>query len=57
MKTPPQRRTEVRRIALLFSAASSALVWGLVELLALQRQRYQQWRQRHHTPAHHGLSD
>ena len=53
MKTPQlQRRTEVHRIALLCGTLGCALAWGLVELLALQRQRYHQWRQRHETPAH-----
>ncbi|WP_198928099.1 hypothetical protein [Acidovorax sp. Root275] len=53
MKTQQlQRRTEVHRIALLCGTLGCALAWGLVELLALQRLRYQQWRQRHQTPAH-----
>lgn len=53
MKTQQlQRRTEVHRIALLCGTLGCALAWGLVELLALQRQRYHQWRQRHETPAH-----
>ncbi len=53
MKTPPQRRTEVHRIALLCGTLGCALVWGVVELLALQRQRFHQWRLRQQTPAHH----
>ncbi|MBV7428228.1 hypothetical protein KW843_15850 [Acidovorax sp. sif1233] len=53
MKTQqPRRRTEVRRLAVLCGTLGCALAWGLVELLALQRQRYHQWRQRHQTPAH-----
>ena len=30
-----------------------ALAWGVVEFLALQRARWQLWRERLHTPAHH----
>ena len=53
MKTRRSRRkTEPWRRAVLWCTLGGALVWGLVELLALQRQRYHQWRQRHETPAH-----
>ncbi len=40
----PHRKTELYRLAMLCSTLGCALVWGLVELLALQRQRYQQRR-------------
>jgi len=30
-----------------------ALAWGVVEFLALQRARWQLWRERLHTPTHH----
>ena len=45
MKTQPQRRTEVHRIALLCGTLGCALVWGLVELLAPPRPRDNQSRQ------------
>ena len=53
MKTRRSRRkTETWRRAVLWCTLGGALVWGLVELLALQRSRYQQvWRDRHHAPA------
>ena len=35
----PLRRTDLRRMALAFTTLACALAWGLVELLALQRQR------------------
>ena len=54
MKTQQlQRRTEVHRIALLCGTLGCALAWGLVELLALQRSRFQQWRQRQQAAIHH----
>lgn len=45
------RKTEARRLAVLCGTLGCALAWGLVELLALQRSRYQLWRARHHAPA------
>ena len=45
MKTlRPLRRSELYRLALLGRSLAGALAWGLIELLALQRQRYQQRR-------------
>lgn len=40
----------MRRAALLCGALVAALASGLVELLALQRQRYHAWRLRQHAP-------
>lgn len=53
MKTRRSRRkTEPWHQAVLWAALGGAFAWGLVELLALQRSRYQKiWRARHHTPA------
>ncbi len=45
MTTPrPHRRNDLQRLALLGRSVAGALVWGLIELLALQRQRYHQRR-------------
>lgn len=49
----PLRRTETYRRALWLGTLACAAAWGLVELVALQRSRYQLWRERHHHPAHH----
>lgn len=43
------RKTEAYRLAVLCGTLGCAFAWGLVELLALQRSRYQLWRDRHHT--------
>lgn len=50
---PPPRRTELHRIALVCGTLGCALAWGLVELLALQRQRLHRWRLRHQGPHQH----
>lgn len=42
------RKTEAYRLAVLCGTLGCAVAWGLVELLALQRSRYQLWRDRHH---------
>lgn len=49
----PLRKTEVYRRAMGLRMLVCAATWGLVELVALQRSRYQLWRERHQTPAHH----
>ena len=41
---PPHRRIELRRWALLCRSLGGALVWALIEVLALLRQRYHQKR-------------
>lgn len=41
---PPHRRIERRRWSLLCRSLGGALVWGLIEVLALQRQRHHQKR-------------
>ena len=47
MTTPHSpRRTDLRRMTVLYGTLGCALAWGLVELLALQRTRYQRWRMR-----------
>ncbi|CAN7589620.1 hypothetical protein [Acidovorax sp. Leaf78] len=43
------RKTEAYRLAVLCGTLGCAFAWGLVELLALQRSRYQLWRDKHHT--------
>lgn len=48
----PLRRTEAYRKALWLGTLACAAACGLVELVALQRSRYQLWRERHQTPAH-----
>ncbi len=50
---PSLRRTEAWRLAALCGTLGCALAWGLVELLALQRSRFQQWRQRQQAAIHH----
>ena len=50
---PPSRKTEVYRWAMGWAMLAGALAWGVVEFLALQRARWQLWRERQHTPAHH----
>ena len=50
----PLRRTEAYRWAVGRGMLVCALAWGLVELLlALQRSRFQQWRQRQQAAIHH----
>lgn len=53
MMYPPSRKTEAYRWAMSWATLACALAWGVVELLALQRARWQLWRERLHTPAHH----
>lgn len=48
----PLRKTEAYRWAMLFGTLACALAWGLVEFLALQRSRYNLWRERQQAPAH-----
>lgn len=48
-----QRKNEAYRMALWLGTLACAAAWGLVELVALQRSRYQLWRERLHTPTHH----
>ena len=48
----PQRKTELYRWALWLGTLACAAAGGMVELIALQRSRYQLWRERHQTPAH-----
>lgn len=43
------RRIEPLRTVALFGIMGCAVVWGLVELFALQRSRYHAWRERQHT--------
>ncbi|WP_421561127.1 hypothetical protein [Paracidovorax sp. MALMAid1276] len=40
------RRTESYRRAVTLGLLAAAATWGLVELVALQRSRYQLWRAR-----------
>lgn len=47
----PLRKTDALRWAMGCGALACALAWGFVELLALQRSRYQLWRGRQQTPA------
>lgn len=42
----PLRRTEAYRWAVGLGLLACAATWGLVELVALQRSRYQLWRAR-----------
>lgn len=49
---PPLRKTEVSRWALGWGLLAGALLWGLVEFLALQRARWLVWRARVHRHAH-----
>ncbi len=42
----PPRRTEAYRWAMGLGLLACAATWGLVELVALQRLRYQLWRAR-----------
>lgn len=47
-----RRRIEPLRTVALFGLVGCAMAFGLVELFALQRSRYQAWRGRHnHHPA------
>lgn len=45
------RKTEAYRLAVLCGTLGCAVAWGLVELLALQRSRFQLWRERQHASA------
>ena len=49
-KQRSHRKTEARRRATLCALLGCTLAWGLVELLALQRARWQLWRERHALP-------
>jgi hypothetical protein len=40
----PPRRSDLHRLWVLGRCLGGAVVWGVIELLALQRQRYQQRR-------------
>ncbi len=48
----PLRRTEAYRRAMWLGTLACAAAWGVVELVALQRSRYQLWRERNQHPAH-----
>lgn len=45
-----RRRIEPLRTVALFGLMGCAVAFGLVELFALQRSRYQAWRGRHNHP-------
>lgn len=49
----PRRKSELDRAARWAGTLVISLVWGLVELVALQRLRYHAWRDRVHSDTLH----
>lgn len=45
------RKSEPRRMLMVYGMLACGIAWGLVELFALQRSRYNAWRERRHFTA------